>query len=124
MRSLFYPEQVTGPGGAPFLVAQTKARIGGMLDLLEAAEPSLAPWLGAERSSLLDCYLCSMLRWLAVYPQGSTEWFDLARWPRLLRVAARMEARPEALAASGAEGLGHRPFTRPSFPRPPEGGPL
>lgn len=124
MRSLFYPEQVTGPEGAPFLVARTRERIHGMLDLLEAAQPSLAQWLGAERSSLLDCYLCPMLRWLAVYPQGGTGWFDLGRWPRLLAVAGRMEVRPEALAAAEAEGLGAHPFTRPSFPRPPEGSPV
>lgn len=124
MRSLFYPEQVTGPEGAPALVARTRERIGAMLDVLEAAAPRLAPWLGGERSSLLDCYLCPLLRWMAVYPQGGTDWFDLRSWPRLLAVAVRMETRPEALAAAGAEGLGPHPFTRPAFPTPPEGSPL
>ncbi len=124
LRAIFYPEQVTGPGGAVPLEARTRERIAGMLDLLDGSAPALGPWLGGERSSLLDCYLCPMLRWLAVYPQGRTEWFDLGRWPGLLAAAARMEERPEALAAAEAEGLGAHPFTRPTFPRPPEGSPL
>ena len=94
------------------------------MDGAELQAPRLAPWLGAERSSLLDCYLCPLLRWPAIYPRDGAEWFDLRSWPRLLAVAARMEEHPEALAAARAEGLGPHPFTRPSYPTPPEGSPL
>ena len=114
LRVLFYPDQHVAGDAGP-LVARTRERVAAMLDTLEAV--ALAPWLGAERSFLLDCYLCPLLRWLAIYPRDGTAWFDLARWPDLLAVARRMETRPEALA----EGLGATPFTRPRLAIPPEG---
>ena len=123
LRSLFYPEQVTGSGGTLALVTRSRERVVAMLGLLEAALPALGPWLGGERSSLLDCYLCPLLRWPAVYPGGQTGWYDLDRWPGLMAVMARMEARPESRAAALAEGLGTHPFTRPERPNPPEGTP-
>ncbi|MBP1805641.1 glutathione S-transferase family protein [Rubellimicrobium aerolatum] len=123
LRILFYPETHVAGDPAP-LVARTRDRIAAMLDILEDGTPRLGPWLGGERSSILDCYLGPMLRWLALYPQGATGWFDLARWPRLLAVARRMDARPETAAASAAEGLGPTPFSAPVLPSPPEGSPL
>jgi glutathione S-transferase len=94
-----------------------------MLDLLEGEAPGLDRWLGAEGPSLLDCYLCPMLRWLALYPEEGTSWFDLARWPRLLAVARRMDSRPETTQAVTAEGLGPTPFSAPTLADPPEGSP-
>ncbi len=123
LRILFYPEQHV-PGDPGPLVARTRERISAMLDILEQATPRLHPWLGGDRSSILDCYLCPMLRWLATYPEGSTDWFSLARWPNLLRVAQAMDARPEAAGAARAEGLGPAPFGAPRYPDPPEGSPL
>jgi glutathione S-transferase len=123
LRILFYPERHVLGDPAP-LVARTRQRIAGMLDLLDSEAPRLRPWLGAEGSSLLDCYLCPMLRWLALYPEGRTSWFDLARWPALHAVAVAMDARPETLEAERAEGLGPTPFSAPSHPNPPEGSPL
>ena len=123
LRILFYPERHVAGDAGP-LVARTRERITAMLDLLEAEAPRLRPWLGAEGSSLLDCYLCPMLRWLALYPQDDTAWFDLARWPSLLAVAQTMDTRPETLEAMTAEGLGRTPFSAPSHPNPPEGSPL
>lgn len=124
LRVLFYDEAVLPADQSAPLIARTRKRVAAHLGVLDAQAPRLAPWLGAERSSLLDCYLCPLLRWLAIYPRDRTEWFDLRSWPCLLDVAARMETRPEALAAARAEGLGPRPFTRPAFPAPPEGSPL
>jgi glutathione S-transferase len=124
LRVLFYDEALLPGDQSGPLIARTRERVAAALDVLEGRASSLGRWLGAERSSLLDCYLCPMLRWLAVYPVGTTDWFDLKRWPRLQAVAARMDSRPETLAAAVAEGLGTHPFTRPTFPSPPEGTPL
>ncbi|HVG49084.1 MAG TPA: glutathione S-transferase family protein [Rubellimicrobium sp.] len=122
LRVLFYPDKHVAGDTGP-LVARTRERIAAMLDTLEAEAPRLRPWLGAEGSSLLDCYLCPMLRWLALYPRGDAAWFDLQRWPNLLAVAQRMDHRPETQGAVQAEGLGPTPFSAPSLPTPPEGSP-
>jgi glutathione S-transferase len=120
LRILFYPgKHIDGDPTA--LLARTRERTVALLDLVEAEAPRLAPWLGADRSSVLDCYICPMLRWLALYPEGRTDWFALTRWPNLLRVAQAMDARPESQAAALAEGLGPRPFSAPRLPDPPEG---
>ncbi|EYD72131.1 Glutathione S-transferase [Rubellimicrobium mesophilum DSM 19309] len=123
LRIIFYPERHVAGDTGP-LVARTRERIIAMLDLLEAEAPRLRPWLGAEGSSLLDCYLCPQLRWLALYPQGDTAWFDLTRWPTLHAVAEKMDTRPETAEAQRAEGLGPTPFSAPVLPNPPEGSPL
>ena len=123
LRIIFYPERHVAGDTGP-LVARTRERIAAMLDVLEAEAPRLRPWLGAEGSSLLDCYLCPQLRWLALYPQGETDWFDLTCWPALHAVAEKMDTRPETIAAQRAEGLGPTPFSAPVLPDPPEGSPL
>ena len=122
LRVLFYAPRHVAGDPAP-LVARTRERVSAMLDLLDDEASRLDRWLGGEGSTLLDCYLCPMLRWLALYPEGATAWFDLARWPRLLAVARRMDTRPETLVAAAAEGLGQNPFSAPVPPHPPEGSP-
>ncbi|NAZ35489.1 glutathione S-transferase family protein [Rubellimicrobium sp. CFH 75288] len=121
LRILFYPDRHVA-GDTARLVLRTRERVGAMLHTLEDRAPDLTAWLGApEGPSVLDCYLCPMLRWLALYPVDARGWFDLARWPRLLDVARRMDDRPETAAAARAEGLGPRPFSAPALPDPPEG---
>lgn len=120
LRVLFYPEQHVAPEGIAALSAATRGRIAEMLDRLERSD---APIGGAE-PTILDCYLCPMLRWPALYPPGEGGWFDLSRWPRLHAVAAAMEGRASTRAAMLAEGLGPTPFTAPRLPDPPEGSPL
>jgi glutathione S-transferase len=121
LRTIFYPERHVAPGHEAALVTKAHQRITESLTILDARKPGLAPWLGSDQPSVLDCYLCPMLRWLALYPQGGTDWFALTRWPALLATARAMETRPSALAASTAEGLGPLPFSRPIPPTPPEG---
>jgi glutathione S-transferase len=124
LRVLFYPDRHVAGDPGP-LVARTRQRIAGMLDLLEDEAPGLRPWLGAEEgSSLLDCYLCPLLRWLPIYTRDGRDWFDLSRWPNLHAVARRMDDRPETQEAIRAEGLGPTPFSAPSLPNPPEGSAL
>lgn len=122
LRILFYPER-HALGEPALLLARTRERVSAMLTLLDREATGLDPWLGGDGSSVLDCYLCPMLRWLALYPEGTTAWFSLARWPALLAVARRMDARPETLDAMAAEGLGPSPFSAPVLPNPPEGSP-
>lgn len=121
LRAIFYPERHIGPGHEAALNQMTRTRIVESLSIFEKQLLALAPWVGADNASVLDCYLCPMLRWLALYPTGSTGWFTITRWPGLLAVARAMEARPSGLAAASAEGLGPYPFTRPIPPMPPEG---
>jgi glutathione S-transferase len=121
LRTIFYPDRHIAPGHEGALTQMTHTRITDSLTILDARLPALAPWLGGDQPSVLDCYLCPMLRWLALYPAGTTGWFALTRWPGLLATARAMEAHPSALAAATAEGLGPYPFSRPILPTPPEG---
>jgi glutathione S-transferase len=121
LRALFYPDRHVAPGQEEAFTRVTRTRIADSLTILETRLPALGRWLGGAEPSALDCYLCPMLRWLALYPAGDTGWFVLARWPGLRDIARAMETRPSALAAAMAEGLGPLPFSRPVLPTPPEG---
>ncbi len=122
LRILFYPgKHISGDTGP--LVARTRDRFLAWLHMLEAEAPGLRSWLGAERSSILDCYLAPMLRWPSLYPEVGASWFDLAAWPCLYAVAQAMDIRPETVEAIRAEGLGPSPFSAPILPDPPEGSP-
>jgi glutathione S-transferase len=124
LRAIFYPDRYVSPGQEDAFSAIQRQRIAESLTILDARLPALSGWIGAERATALDCYLCPMLRWLVLYPVATAGWFSLSRWPGLLAVARAMEARPSALAAATAEGLGPFPFTRPILPTPPEGSAL
>lgn len=122
MRLLFYPERHAGAAGcvAPFFAA-TRARVGRHLGLLEDTARDRPDWFSVRDPSVLTLYVCCLLRWLALYPEGRAGWFDLARLPALRALAAATEQRPSARAAALAEGLGDRIFTRPRPARPHEG---
>lgn len=123
LRILFYPAYHIGPDAqsCAALSARTRERIVQMLDRLEALAATRPGWIGGAQASVIDCYLCPMLRWLALYPPGTTGWFALPRWPHLHAAALRMEGRASARAAIRAEGLGPSPFSAPILPQPPEG---
>ncbi|OYX40658.1 MAG: glutathione S-transferase [Rhodobacterales bacterium 32-67-9] len=122
LRQLFYPARHAGaPEAVPAFAAATRARISGHLALLDAMAATRPDWFRPDRPSVLTCYIPPLLRWLALYPVDTAGWFDLAAAPALHAVAAAMEARPSALAAAKAEGLGTAIFTRPSYACPPEG---
>ncbi|MBE0413240.1 glutathione S-transferase family protein [Yoonia sp.] len=116
-RMLFYPDQYTATAPEA-LRTRTRTRLTALFDLLESA--SQADWLDTEAPSAQGCYLGPLLRWPALYG-GQTDWFDLRRWPRLMRFAQSYEARPAARRASDAEGLGPQPFSAPLPCHPPEG---
>lgn len=121
LRALFYPDRHCPPGQEAAFAAITRTRIGQSLTVLQSRRGHLGPWLGGPQPSVLDCYLCPMLRWLALYPPQESGWFTLDAWPGLLAVARAMEGRPSAQAAARAEGLGPTPFSRPVPPDLPEG---
>lgn len=115
LQCLFHPEDYA-PSAAVALRQRMTERLAELLVMLDDAQ---TPWL--DRPSVLSCYLAPMLRWMALYPEDSTDWFDLVRYPRLRTLARTMEARPAAQAAIVAEGLGDRPFSCPKPCNPPEG---
>lgn len=121
LRMVFYPDQHIEAGGSAALRRRTCARLSEMLDRLEAVAVKRPVWLRAEQATALSCYLCPMLRWMAIYPADATDWFDLARWPGLNTLATGIEKRQASLRAAAAEGLGPTPFSQPSLPNPPEG---
>lgn len=123
LRMVFYPEKYVGPDPAPqaalhhTMHAALKTHLSA-LDTLAASQPA---WFNSVPISVLDLYLPPLLRWMALYPQGKTGWFNLHETPHLATHAARIEQRPSVQRAILAEGLGDTPFTNPSPANPPEG---
>lgn len=122
MRLLFYAESYIAAEAAETLRAGTRPLLRSHLAMLDAAAGDRPGWLGPETPSVLTYYLACLLRWLALYPQGSDRsWFDLADTPHLQRILQGLELRPATRAAIAAEGLGATPFTSPTYANPPEG---
>ncbi|MCK0149014.1 glutathione S-transferase family protein [Marivita sp. S6314] len=123
LRSLFYPHLVAGQTASAqaALSQQTRISLNQHFQVLndryaENRQEADAPL------SLCDLYLAVLLRWPALYPMDADRgWFDLTRWPALLDLARRVEARDSAALVAQAEGLGPTPFSSPSLPNPPEG---
>ena len=115
LRGLFYPTRHVGD--APETVATHRAmtveRLDEALDQLEDLAHSGHGWFCAQTPSVLDIYLAVMMRWMAIYPEGGTRWFNPAARPALQQLAARLEARPAMQRAAVAEGLGPTPLTAP-----------
>ncbi len=122
LRLMFYAERYTADAAG--LRASLAPQVTRSLNLLDAQVAQAAPWLGGDVPSPLDLYLCAMLRWCALYPQGGTGWFRLGDFPGLRALAIRTEARDSARIAAAAEGLGPRPFSAPQPANPPEGSAL
>jgi glutathione S-transferase len=117
LRSLFYPGQYVGPDHAGALRAGLIPRLLRHLALLDAAAGA-PDWPGG----VIEFYLACLLRWMAIYPDDCDRgWFELARFPTLAALCARVQDSPAARAAANAEGLGPAPFTAPRPATPPEG---
>lgn len=117
LRMLFYPTTYTGddPAHLAQLARVTRTQVTRHLETLDAR------WQEA-RALGLDLYLCTLLRWLPLYPvSGDKSWFDLRDYPALLKTTKALESRASVLAAQEAEGLGATPFSAPQLPSPPEG---
>ena len=100
----FYPERLVAPGnsaGAAEVKAQAEARIGGLLDQLDAELARHGgPWFAGEQYSALDAYVCTLCRWTRNFqsPAARTR-------PHLGPYLQRMLARPAVLRVLAAEEL-------------------
>ena len=117
LRMLFYPGQYVGEDHEAALRDGVTVRLTRHLQYLDAAVAAPG-WPGG----VTEFYLACLLRWMALYPDTFDRgWFDLARYPALAALAARVEASDAAADAIRAEGLGPAPFTAPRPATPPEG---
>jgi len=126
LRILFYPALYVGPNltHQHELCHVQRQRLHRHLSTIDAAADHTTAWLCGDSPSVLDLYLACLLRWMALYPQGSDRsWMVLTQYPSLYTMCTNLELRPSVSAARFAEGLGATPFTSPFLARPPEGTP-
>ncbi|GAA6181304.1 glutathione S-transferase family protein [Shimia sp. NS0008-38b] len=123
LRMTFYPSQYIpdAPEAAPALTAGARANVLQGLTLMEAVAGAGHDWCNGKTPSALDLYMAALMRWMALYPNDSTDWFVISEWPNLLHMAARLQARASVTALCAAEGMSAHPFTQPKPPHPPEG---
>lgn len=123
LRMTFYPWKYVGDNAETqkALCNGARTNIADGLGLLEKLAAEGHSWFAGATPSALDLYVSAMLRWMALYPAGDTDWFRLEDWPNLYRLAATLETRPSVIALCTAEGMSHRPLTKPQAPNPPEG---
>lgn len=119
LRQMFYPQSYVPAGAEAAHHAIMAARMETHLALLDMAATQM-PDLFAPPSALA-IYVCTLMRWSVLYPEGQSPWFDLDDYPALAALAAAVEQRPAARRLAQAEGLGPAPYTAPDYCRPPEG---
>nr|WP_299352639.1 glutathione S-transferase family protein [uncultured Shimia sp.] len=123
LRLNFYAEKYVGSDRDKQVALRKGARqnLTRSFNLLDELLREGHDWFGGDHVGALDLYICAMLRWSALYPQGDTQWFDLQAFPDLQGLAQRIEVRDSVLALCKAEGMAPRPFSKPDYPNPPEG---
>ena len=124
MRMLFYPDKYAGPDASAqtAMSTQMENEVARHLRTLDHVAGAGHLWFNGAVPTVLDYYVVSCLRWMALYPKGrAPRGFELGKYPHLLALACRLEQRPEALAAQNAEGLGPTPFSAPHYATPLEG---
>ena len=125
LRMMFYPDKYIDTTHAEVLRAGLRRHLRTQFQTLENVAKTRPSWFGGPTPSVLDFYVCAMLRWSAIYPNmQEARWFDVTDYPALKALCARIEALPSAIALQKAEGLGTCPFTNPQPPNPPEGSAL
>ncbi|SMX37740.1 glutathione S-transferase family protein [Octadecabacter ascidiaceicola] len=120
LRMLFYADQFTTKEGQNALSEHTRTRLCEQLAILDIGLTG-ADYIGGKTPSILDCYLCPLLRWMQLYPIDAPSRPNLSDYPTLQRVAALNETYASTASAIIAEGLGKTPFTAPNYAQPPEG---
>jgi len=123
LRMLFYPEKyIAAEAEATNALRQTqKQPLLTLLDLTEKTMQTDPVFATSTPPNVVKIYLVVCLRWLALYPKGENDWFDLNRWSGLQELCQLIEARPSVQKAALAEGLGRTVFSNPSYAIPPEG---
>jgi glutathione S-transferase len=120
LRQLFYPALYADTDEAAHR-AKTRLRLTAHLERFDRLAADGPGWFAGNAPTVLDLYCGALLRWLALYPKGDTDWFALADWPALAALARSLESRPSMQAAQAAEGLGPAPISAPRYATPPEG---
>lgn len=122
-RMIFYPRQYMpdAPESFPALVSGARQNVQQGLQLLEREAQAGHNWFNATTPTVADFYMAAIVRWLALYPNGQTNWFDLTHYPGLRQLVSRLETRPSVQAMCRAEGMTSTPFTVPKLPTPLEG---
>jgi len=124
LRLIFYTHVYAGsdPEKQASVRHMVQDRLKTHLDHLENLAQSDPAYFGGEHPSILDYYVACTMRWMALYPAAEDRsWFNLNATPQLAKVLRTLETRDAVRAAIAAEGLGETPFSRPSYPQPPEG---
>lgn len=124
LRMTFYPKQYIAKDHHTALTSGARDNLRASLALLDDLAQQGHSWLNSSDPSLLDLYLAAMLRWMALYPRGNTEWFTLSDWPNLAALATKLDQRPSTATLCAAEGMTANPFSHPQPPTPPEGSAL
>ena len=120
LQMLFYPEQYITESEQHALSDRTRTRLCEQLSILDDGLTEAA-YVGGATPSILDCYLCPMLRWSQLYPANAPSRPSLSDYPTLQLIAKTNETFASTAAAIAAEGLGKNPFTAPNYAQPPEG---
>lgn len=124
LRMVFYPHIYVGddPAAQTALRSTVQGRLRAHLTLLEQLTAEDHGWMSEETPTGLVWYIACLIRWMALYPEGTDRsWFDLSGTPRLQELLKALEQHPATHAAQLAEGLGPTPFTAPHYAQPPEG---
>jgi len=122
LRQMFYAETYIEPPSVDALRAGMAAKLKTSFTTLDNLAVTHPPWLGADDPTVLDFYLCALLRWSAIYPDTyDRSWFNLTHYPALRTLCQKIDTLPATDALQRAEGLGKEPFSNPHLPNPPEG---
>lgn len=120
LRILFYSEKYNSGEAINELRLNISAQLNTHLTLLNT-EANKKTFFLSDNPSILDIYLCVMLRWMKLYPLDKTDWFSLENFKNLTRITHKLEMHPSVLIAAKAEGLGNTVFSNPSYANPPIG---
>ncbi|WP_422048736.1 glutathione S-transferase family protein [Shimia sp.] len=126
LRHFFYPEKFIGDD--PDHQAQLRRIFRQRKSEQDLADSGKRPRPDSRSGRHRDAHYCSisMCPACCAGPNFTPNlpdhrWFDINRYPTLLRICSRAEARASTHAAQIAEGLGPTPFTNPALAAPPEG---
>ena len=96
----FYPERQTDDAAAATQVkAHAEARVGGMLDRIEAALAERGPYLLGDAVSVADLYLLMLSRWTRGFAKPARN------RPALRRLLDRLAERPAVQRVFAKEGI-------------------
>lgn len=116
LRMMFYPDRYIGDDAAD----QAALRLGlqkallGQFEILDQMLSQRPPWAEGFPLGAFDFYLAAMLRWVALYPQGTDKsWFSLEAYPALRDMCLKLEASPVCACLIGEEGMDATPFSAP-----------